>query len=228
MSVPEPFRQPWVASFLLGEEFIFSTMADEPKKRKPGRPKGKPLSEKEIAQRRAAAWKTGKHAESSLGPMVPCKRSVCPLGEEGYPCDLKTKADAAGGITERCAPAGMVDPAVHAAYKRALENQDPSELAPLQALFLSSMSGLASSQLKALMEEGGFAIDQEFVTKDGDILNRLEENPRGKNTLKLLEMLGATADQQQLTPKSKKEGDRDEGAANLFAFLGRSRKALGE
>ena len=56
---------------------------------KPGRPKGKPMSAKERAQRRAAAVKTGQYATTALGQALPpCKPAVCPNDSKGT-CEVK-------------------------------------------------------------------------------------------------------------------------------------------
>ncbi len=198
-------------------------MADDQGKRKRGRPKGKPLSDAELAQRRTAAWKTGEHAQSSLGPLAPCKKGSCPLE---YPCDTKRARDEKGIATERCAPRMAVDPALHQAFLRARVDGNTDALAPIHALLLSQMTELASGELERLSVEGGFSIVESFYTKDGDLVEKTVENPRGRGALKLLEMIGATADQQQVTPKSRNEGDRDKSAASLFDFLAATRKAL--
>ncbi len=197
-------------------------------KGKPGRPKGKPLSEAELAQRRGAAWKTGQHAESSLGSLPPCKPSLCPLGEDGFPCDLRDKRTEQGKPTERCAPQLLVDPQMHAAFLRARETGDPGELSPIYALLMASMTQLSMMELQNLSKEGGFSITEEYLSKDGDVLTKSVENPRGRGALKLLEMVGATADQQGLTPKSRSQANRDDSVADLFTFLGSTRKALND
>jgi hypothetical protein len=65
-------------------------------KGKGGRPKGKPLSPKERAQRRAAAVKTGEYATTALGQALPpCKPAGCPNNGTGT-CDVKTAVESRG------------------------------------------------------------------------------------------------------------------------------------
>src|SRR5215217_8358306 len=69
---------------------------------KGGRPKGKPLSAKERAQRRAAAVKTGEYATTALAQALPpCKPAVCPNGGTGT-CDVKRAVEAQGGGLSAC------------------------------------------------------------------------------------------------------------------------------
>jgi hypothetical protein len=77
----------------------------EPKK-KGGRPKGRPLSAKERAQRRAAAVKTGEYASTALAQALPpCKPAVCPNDRTGT-CDVKRAIESRG--------AGSTDPDAYA------------------------------------------------------------------------------------------------------------------
>src|SRR6185436_19621999 len=70
-------------------------------KGKVGRPKGKPLSPKERAQRRAAAVKTGEYATTALGQALPpCKPAVCPNGTGT--CDLKRAVESRGAGLSAC------------------------------------------------------------------------------------------------------------------------------
>ena len=57
-----------------------------PKRTTGGRPKGKPLSAKERAQRRAAAVKTGEHATTALGQALPPRKpAIYPNEGTGSP-----------------------------------------------------------------------------------------------------------------------------------------------
>ncbi len=201
-------------------------MADTPKKRKPGRPKG-PCSDRELAQRRSAALKTGEHAATLERRLIPaCKRRTCPLGDDGFPCELRERRDQAGQGTELCAPALLVDDAVRATFERAIATRDPALLAPLAAYPLAAMHALATGELARLGEEG-FVLEQEILGKDGTKLGaRAIENPRANPTLKLLALLGFTADDLAITPKSAGAADRDHGIADLAGFLRASHEAL--
>jgi hypothetical protein len=202
----------------------------EPKK-KGGRPKGKPLSAKERAQRRAAAVKTGEHASTALAQALPpCKPAVCPNGGTGT-CDIKRAIEARGGGLSACLVSlGHQD--TMQAYLAAIETGDLKGLAELAATSMAGQLALAHGELAALMHEG-LVVNFPIVSRnaDGDlevVAQRPIENPRAANTFQLLRQLGHTAADQAITPRSSGERERDQGLglAGRAAWLSQMRRGL--
>ena len=201
------------------------------KRAKGGRPKGKPLSAKERAQRRAAAIKTGEHATTALGQTLPpCKPAVCPNGGTGT-CDIKTAIESRGaGLSACLVSLGHQD--VMQAYLTALQTGDLEGIHELAATSLAGQLALAQGQLSVLLQEG-LVVQVPVVARnaEGDlevIAERPVENPRAANTLALLRQLGHTAGDQAITPKSSGERDRDRGLglAGKLAWVSQMRKGL--
>src|SRR6185436_4005097 len=122
-------------------------------KGQPGRPKGKPLSAKERAQRRAAAVKTGEHATTALGQALPpCKPAVCPNEGTGT-CDVKRAVESRGaGLSACLVSLGHQD--TMEKYLAAIERGDLNGLAELAATSLAGQLALAHGELSLLMHEG--------------------------------------------------------------------------
>jgi len=201
------------------------------KRPKGGRPKGKPLSAKERAQRRAAAVKTGEYATTALGQALPpCKPSVCPNGGTGT-CDVKRAVESRGaGLSACLVSLGHQD--VMQAYLAALQSGDLAGLEELAATSLAGQLALAQGQLSVLLQEG-LVVQVPVLGRnaEGDlevIAERPVENPRAANTLTLLRQLGHTAADQAITPKSSGERDRDRGLglAGKLAWVSQMRKGL--
>jgi hypothetical protein len=209
-------------------------MPKEPKgptKKKAGRPKGKPLSAKERAQRRAAAVKTGQHATSALAQALPpCKPAVCPNDGKGT-CDLKRAVEARGaGLSTCLVSLGHQD--TMAKYVAAIERGDLAGLAELAATSMAGQLALAQGELAVLLREG-LVVQVPVVGRnaDGDlevVAERPVENPRAANTFQLLRQLGHTATDQAITPKSSGERERDQGLglAGRAAWVSQMRKGL--
>ena len=196
-------------------------MADETHndKPRPGRPKGKPLSEREKAQRRTAAITHGRNTKGLLRGAAPCKRSTCLMGQESYPCSLKQKADEEEKGLEVCAPRLVFDPRAHETIQRAIESGDPSGMAELTALPIAAAHSLTQDELAKLQGEG-LVLEEEVVGKEGEVIaSRAVANPRAGLVLKLMDTLGLTAAQQAITPKSSGEKQRDEGVGGLTTWL---------
>jgi hypothetical protein len=200
-------------------------------KPKAGRPKGKPLSAKERAQRRAAAVKTGEYATTALGQALPpCKPSVCPNGGTGT-CDVKRAVESRGaGLSACLVSLGHQD--VMQSYLAALQTGDLNGLHELAATSLAGQLALAQGQLSVLLQEG-LVVQVPVLGRnaEGDlevIAERPVENPRAANTLALLRQLGHTAGDQAITPKSSGERDRDRGLglAGKLAWVSQMRKGL--
>jgi hypothetical protein len=204
---------------------------DQEQKKKGGRPKGKPLSAKERAQRRAAAVKTGQHATSALAQALPpCKPAVCPNDGKGT-CDLKLAVEARGaGLSTCLVSLGHQD--TMAKYVAAIERGDLAGLAELAATSMAGQLALAQGELAVLLREG-LVVQVPVVGRnaDGDlevVAERPIENPRAANTFQLLRQLGHTATDQAITPKSSGERERDQGLglAGRAAWVSQMRRGL--
>jgi hypothetical protein len=200
-------------------------------KPKGGRPKGKPLSAKERAQRRAAAIKTGEYATTALGQALPpCKPAVCPNHGTGT-CDVKRAVESRGaGLSACLVSLGHHD--VMQAYLAAIQTGDLAGLHELAATSMAGQLALAQGELSVLLQEG-LVVQVPIVGRntDGDIeviAERPVENPRAANTLALLRQLGHTAADQAVTPKSSGERARDHGLglAGKAAWVNQMRKGL--
>lgn len=198
-------------------------------KRKAGRPKGKPLSKAERAQRRSAAVKHGQYAETTIAQSLPpCKPSTC----EVYPCEIKQEAQTRGGDLSQC-PISLADGDLIERFRAAIVEGDTKGLAELSAASLAGMADLERAELARLRSEG-LVIDVEFPVgreEDGSpiIITRPVENPRADKLLKISTMLGHTADQQMITPKSRGEKAMATGIEQLgrAAWLRAKREEIG-
>jgi hypothetical protein len=194
-------------------------VSSDEERRGPGRPPG-PLSDRELAQRRAAARTHGLYANSGVPGVPACKSGSCPEGV-AYPCDLKRKIDRGGGSLSQClVQQGHGD--VIDRFRTALRNGSIEPLQDMTAALLAGQHVVADENLRLLGEEG-LSIEQDLFDAEGQRVGvRLIENPRGALTLKLLSNLGATASDQALTPKAGAERERDQGigrAAEMAAFI---------
>lgn len=203
------------------------------RKEKGGRPKGKPLSAKERAQRRAAAVKTGEFATTALAQALPpCKPAVCPNDGKGT-CDVKQAVESRGaGLSACLVSLGHQD--VIQAYLAAIQTGDLKGLAELTATSLGGQLALAHSELAALLREG-LVVNVPIVGRnaEGDlevVAERPIENPRAANTFQLLRQLGHTAADQAITPKATGERERDHGLglAGRAAWVSQMRKGLAD
>ena len=199
-------------------------------KGKGGRPKGKPLSAKERAQRRAAAVKTGEFATTALAQALPpCKPAVCPNGTGT--CDVKRAVEAHGGGLSACL-VSLGQHEVMQKYLAAIQSGDLSGLAELAATSMAGQLALAHGELAVLMREG-LVTQVPIVGRnaEGDlevVAERPVENPRAANTFQLLRQLGHTAADQAITPKASGERERDHGLglAGRAAWVNQMRRGL--
>ena len=200
-------------------------------KGKGGRPKGKPLSAKERAQRRAAAVKTGEYASTALGQALPaCKPAVCPNDRKGT-CDVKRAVESRGAGLSAC----LVSLGHHEdmqKYLAAIQSGDLSGLAELAATSMAGQLALAHGELAVLMQEG-LVTQVPVVGRNADgelevVAERPVENPRAANTFQLLRQLGHTAADQAITPKASGERERDHGLglAGRAAWVSQMRRGL--
>ena len=197
----------------------------KPTGRKPGRPKGKPLSEKERAQRRAAPLKHGEFAATALAQALPpCKPAACPLeqpaapeGGAGYPCQVKQTIEARGGGLSSCLMA-LGEEGTIRKFVDAITRGDTAGVAELAAVSLAAKSRLEQDGLVTLLNDG-LTVEEPIVGKGENgpeiIGTRTRENPAAALVLKLGEHLGRTADAQVITSKSRGEKARDEGLGQL-------------
>lgn len=196
----------------------------KPTGKKPGRPKGKPLSERERAQRRAAPLKHGEFATTALAQALPpCKPAACPLeapsspATAGYPCDIKKTIEARGGGLSACLLA-LGEEATIQKYVDAITRGDTAGIAELAATSLAAKSRLEQDGLATLLTDG-LTIDEPIVGKGPDgpeiLGTRRKEHPAAATILKLGEHLGRTAADQVVTPKARGEKARDEGLGQL-------------
>jgi hypothetical protein len=200
-------------------------------KGKGGRPKGKPLSAKERAQRRAAAVKTGEYATTALAQALPpCKPAVCPNGGTGT-CDVKRAVEAQGGGLSACL-ASLGQHEVMQKFLAAIQSGDLSGVAELAATSMAGQLALAHGELAILMQEGLVAqVPVVGRNAEGElevVAERPVENPRAANTFQLLRQLGHTAADQAITPKASGERERDHGLglAGRAAWVQQMRRGL--
>lgn len=216
----------------------------KPGKRRPGRPTKaeRPLSERELAQRRGANWRHGQRAQTAIAQSVhPCKQACCPLetdmtaagspttpaakmasaqGDSHFPCSIRAAADAADRGLDACPVELVANPAYEQAIRRALDG-DVDALKDHTSRALSAMFGLEAQELGKLVREG-FVVDEERLSPDGDLIGTVKRaNPRAAPVLELARMLGHTATDQALTPKANAESARDRGLASLTDTLQR-------
>lgn len=199
-------------------------------KGKGGRPKGKPLSAKERAQRRVAAVKTGEYATTALAQALPpCKPAVCPTGTGT--CDVKRAVEAQGaGLSACLVSLGQHD--VMQKYLAAIQSGDLSGLAELAATSMAGQLALAHGELAVLMQEG-LVVQVPIVGRNAEgelevVAERPVENPRAANTFQLLRQLGHTAADQAITPKASGERERDHGLGleGRAAWVSQMRRGL--
>jgi len=200
-------------------------------KGKVGRPKGKPLSAKERAQRRAAAVKTGEYATTALAQALPpCKPAVCPNDRTGT-CDVKSAVESRGAGLSACL-VSLGQHEVMQKYLAAIQTGDLSGLAELAATSMAGQLALAHGELAVLMHEG-LVVQVPIVGRNADgelevVAERPVENPRAANTFQLLRQLGHTAADQAITPKASGERERDHGLglAGRAAWVSQMRRGL--
>lgn len=141
-------------------------------------------------------------------------------GEKGK-CSMKRALEADGHIVDRCAVRLAVDPEIRQKVVAAIQKGESDGMAELTGTLLAGMHMLSAQELGHLLQEG-LSVSYEVASPDGkDFLTMTKTNPRAEPTLKLLDMVGATAAQQSITPKSKGEQKRDEGMGELAELLTR-------
>jgi hypothetical protein len=196
-------------------------------KKKPGEKRRKyTQSPKTDAQRRVAARTHGKTCATAVRQVLPaCIRRQCPLADAdgtGYPCTLKQRVEEVGGVVESCPLPLVTSTEAAEAYRNALAKGDLSGLANLTATALGSLAGTTVSELRKVAEEG-FKTETEVVIGmrgETPITSTVEKkNPRAEVALDAMKVLGLTADQQQLTPKSQGDAKRGDAAAGFFSGL---------
>lgn len=179
------------------------------------------------AQSRGAAWKTGEHAATALAQAFhPCKRSICPMtdpAEKGN-CSVKREADSRGLGVDRCPLPLVVNAELRETYVKAIRTGEFEGLSEFVGTLLAGMGETAAQELGRVMTEG-LSVEFDIFGPDGATATGVKANPRAEPLLKMLEMLGATASQQAITPKAAGERKRDEGVGGLLEIYKR-RSAL--
>lgn len=196
-------------------------------KRGKGKRRAYTMSPAARAQRRGAAWKHGGRAASPLSQVLhPCKKCLCPMtdADEKGNCGIKRQAEAAGQAVEHCVVPLAINPEIRDRYVAAVKSGDFEGLAEFIGGLLGGMGHLAHQELGETIREG-LAVSFEIFGPDRQSATGVKVNPRAEPLLKLLDMLGATAAQQALTPKSRGERERDEGIGGMLEIYKR-RSAL--
>lgn len=198
--------------------------------KKRGRPRGKPLSPRERAQRQAAAVKTGEHSKRLLGQALPpCKVTSCP---DQFPCEIKAKVESRGNGLAVCLQA-LGESASIDAFREAMTKGDLRGLQELNALTLAGYSTLEQRELQNVLDKGltilkpVFGVGPDGLEQVGEVP---VENPAVQNLVRISrDILGRTADAQVITPKARGEKAANEGLGRLgqAAWIHKVRKGLG-
>ena len=150
------------------------------------------MSRKALRQRRMAALKTGEHATMPIGQLVKVAKNAERAVERG---------------TGFAVDAELVD-----IFERAMKN-DPEALRHLTAGQLAALTQLLQVELAQLQEEGMAQLvpmvgpdGEPMLDEDGEVVMRAVGNPRSDAVLRLAKLLGVSADDQRITPKSQDEG----------------------
>ena len=195
------------------------------RKRAVGRPKGTPLSPVERAQRRVAALRHGRRATSALRQAVPaCKRSTCPLT---FPCEVRRRAVEAGFGLEVCVVTLMADDDVKLRYQDALTTGRTEGLVELTAGALAGLTRVHQRGVEELAADG-LTVTRPMPTKSGDPLDVPMTHPSAFPIIELSKVLGFTADQQAITPKSRGETRRAVTEADHLEWMMKMGARAGE
>lgn len=165
-----------------------STSAVPKKKGKGGRVPGIPVpsTAKSRAASRVAAWKHGKYA-----------KAVC--GYEGTRAALERKAPGAAAVID--------------ALAGAIEDGNHDSLQPLGIVAMAQKE-MIRRQIVEDVRKRGVIVEEQLIDKDGRELGiRVKAHPGLEPMRHLDEQLGHTADQMQLTRKSRGEGAVNEAMA---------------
>ena len=178
------------------------------------------------AQRRAAAWKHGQNAATAIAQAIPpCKRSTCPMTDpaEKANCSIKRQVEASGSALAACPVQLVFAPDVRERYVAAIESGETKGLAELAGTALAAMQQLAGQELAKVQGEG-LAVEAPVFSPEGEMLTTLRTNPRAEPLLKLLDMLGFSAQHQAITPRARAERSADEGIGSIADFLQKRRQ----
>ncbi len=141
------------------------------------------------------------------------------MSGDGYPCETKRAVEAKGQAMEVCIPELGLNAEVQKRYFAALQTGETEGLQELVATSFAALHGLHQNELARMLDEGGFALEEEVFGKDGPIGSRLKANPRALPLLELNKQLGFTADQQAITPKARGESKRDVAVATHLDWI---------
>lgn len=191
-------------------------------------PRGYTVSPEARTQRKGAPWKTGLYDQSILGQvMPPCMRAKCPLGQEVFPCEVRQAADDAGRKLERCPVVLGEDASALQELADAILRGDLDPLAQGTALSMRLAKTILDKGLVEILQDG--LTVEEAVVHDGEVLTdvvKYKTHPSAKPVTELLQILGVTADQQQLTPKSQGDKRMKESFTTLADRMAARRQAL--
>ncbi len=215
-------------------------MADSVKK-KPGRPKGKPCSEREIAQRKAAApaaararspegqrassknrWVHGRYAKGQLASIAgkPCQ-TTCPK----YPCVFVNESKTKPG--QSCLDAVDLGRLEHVAEAilQAVQGGDTQALNEVATLQLAGNIEILN-QLRSEISSRGVIIEKALFSSSGKQVGAdLIENPALKILVKLCSTMGFSLSEFLATPqslaKSTAEDEQQQSAAEFTRAISR-------
>lgn len=176
------------------------------RKEKHGKPRSRyTLSRKALAQRRAAAVKTGEHAALPSGRMIGKARQIERAVESGKSVE--------------------VDVEFVEVFERAMSD-DITALRQLTASQLAALTHLLHGELAQLQEEGLAqqvpilgGDGEPILDEEGEAVLRTVSNPRADAVLRLAKLLGISAEDQRLTPKSQGEGEVADATAEIRRFM---------
>lgn len=170
-------------------ENVWKTSSGRWLKRKPGRRKGKRASPRARAACRANPWKHGRYA------VTVTRREVARF-------DLEMKIPGAAAVAE--------------AYHAALDG-DMSALDPIAARALTESELLRRRLVDDVGSRGVLVAEDQFGTDGRVVGSRLRAHPGLEAIGRFAEQLGHTAEDMQLTRKSRGEGARDAAIAARLA-----------
>lgn len=176
----------------------------ERKERKLKPPRRYRMSRKALQQRRAAL-KTGEHAKQPVGIM------------------MRKARQAERALHER--DDFEVDAEMVAIFEQAMQN-DPRALRRLTAGQLAALTQLLHDELAQLQIESMAqfvpmldADGDPLLDEDGEVILRTVTNPRSDTVLRLAKLLGVSAEDQRLTPKSWDEANLADATADIRQFM---------
>lgn len=195
-------------------------MANDEKKRGPGRPPG-PCSPQELEQRRGAAHKTGQYAATAMRRSYPpCSEKHCPLE---FPCEVRQAADAEGTVLSRCVVEMATSDQVVEDVLDGIRTGDLSAIEEMQARCFARLSRFEEKEGSRLEREG-FTAKKPLFAKDGTHLGDVPIiDPAVPFYLETAKMMGVEAKQLGITRTSAAKAQRDKSIADHFDWMNEMR-----